>query len=78
MRPLPGRGGVGGISADRPDLPLREPMVEDRARSPARPASARAGDDDADRADVVEPLRTRLDSGAAKATADGVRGAEDA
>jgi hypothetical protein len=77
VRPLPGSGGVGGTS-DRPERPLSEPIVDERARSPARLATVRAGEDEPDLPEVIEPLRTKVEFGAAKAMAEAVRGEEEA
>ena len=78
VRQLLGREGVGGISSDIPERPLIDAIVDERGRKPAREPEYLAGDEDVDRADIIELLRSMADSAGAKDTVEACRAADEA
>ena len=78
VRQLLGSDGVGGISSDLPERPLIDVMVDVRGRKPAREPERLAGDEDVDRADIMELLRKIVESAGAKDTFDDCKAEDEA
>ena len=78
VRQLLGRDGVGGTSSDLPERPLTDAIVDERGRKPAREPEYLAGDEDVDRADIIELLRRTADSAGAKDTVDACKADDEA
>ena len=78
VRQLPGRDGVGGTSSDLPERPLIDAMVDERWRKPALEPDRLAGDEDVDRADIIELLRRMEASAGAKEMLDACKEEDEA
>lgn len=78
VRQLPGSDGVGGTSSDLPDRPLIDAIVDERWRKPALEPERLAGEEDVDRADIIELLRRMAASAGAKETLDACKEEDEA